>query len=109
MKHQIKPTINPVTSLIILFFLAACSPSADNSADKIASQAATQTNIQTAATTTSSEFPYAFEEVANNTWVIHGPRELPNPENKGFMNNPGIVITSAGLVMIDPGSTVQTG
>ncbi len=109
MKHQIKPTIKPVTSLLMLFFLAACSPSADNSADKIASQAATQTNIQTAATTTSSEFPYAFEEVANNTWVIHGPRELPNPENKGFMNNPGIVITSAGIVMIDPGSSVQTG
>ena len=109
MKHQIKPTIKSVTSLLMLFFLAACSPSADNSADKIASQAATQTNIQTAATTTSSEFPYAFEEVANNTWVIHGPRELPNPENKGFMNNPGIVITSAGIVMIDPGSTVQTG
>ena len=109
MKHQIRPTIKPVTSLAILLLLVACSPSADNSAGKTASQAAMPTNTQTVATTTSSEFPYAFEEVANNTWVIHGPRELPNPENKGFMNNPGIVITSAGLVMIDPGSTVQTG
>jgi len=109
MKHQIRPTIKPVTSLAILLLLVACSPSADNSAGKTASQAAMPPNTQTITTTTSSEFPYAFEEVANNTWVIHGPRELPNPENKGFMNNPGIVITSAGLVMIDPGSTVQTG
>ena len=109
MKHQIRPTIKPVTSLAILLLLLACSPSDDNSAGKTASQAAMPPNTQTLATTTSSEFPYAFEEVANNTWVIHGPRELPNPENKGFMNNPGIVITSAGIVMIDPGSTVQTG
>jgi glyoxylase-like metal-dependent hydrolase (beta-lactamase superfamily II) len=40
---------------------------------------------------------------------MHGPRELPNPENKGFMNNPAIVETAAGLVVIDPGSTVQVG
>ena len=56
-----------------------------------------------------NDFPYAFEKVATDTWVMHGPRELPNPQNKGFMNNPGLVKTSAGLVVIDPGSTVQVG
>jgi glyoxylase-like metal-dependent hydrolase (beta-lactamase superfamily II) len=60
-------------------------------------------------TSTFDDFPYAFEQVANNTWVMHGPRETPNPQNKGFMNNPGVVITSAGLVVIDPGSSVQVG
>ena len=91
MNPQIKTIIKPVTAFFIPAALAACALTA------------------TAADTTANDFPYAFEKVAENTWVIHGPRELPNPENKGFMNNPGIVKTSAGLVMIDPGSTVHVG
>jgi len=50
-----------------------------------------------------------FEKVAENTWVIHGPLEMPNPENRGFMNNPGLVLTSEGAVIIDPGSSLQSG
>jgi glyoxylase-like metal-dependent hydrolase (beta-lactamase superfamily II) len=50
-----------------------------------------------------------FEKVAENTWVIHGPLEMPNPANQGFMNNPGVVLTSEGAVIIDPGSSVQAG
>lgn len=52
---------------------------------------------------------YPFEQVAENTWVIHGPLEMPNVENQGFMNNPGIVLTSAGVVIVDPGSSLQAG
>jgi glyoxylase-like metal-dependent hydrolase (beta-lactamase superfamily II) len=52
---------------------------------------------------------YPFEQVADNTWVIHGPLEMPNVGNQGFMNNPGIVLTSEGAVIIDPGSSVQAG
>jgi len=52
---------------------------------------------------------YPFEKVADNTWVIHGPLEMPNVGNQGFMNNPGIVLTSKGTVIIDPGSSVQAG
>ena len=52
---------------------------------------------------------YPFEKVADNTWVIHGPLEMPNVGNQGFMNNPGIVLTSEGAVIIDPGSSVQAG
>jgi glyoxylase-like metal-dependent hydrolase (beta-lactamase superfamily II) len=52
---------------------------------------------------------YAFEQVAENTWVIHGPLEMPNPANQGFMNNPGIVLTTAGVVLVDPGSSLQAG
>ncbi len=73
----------------LVVYLSACTPPTANS--------------------TASDFPYSFEKVADNTWVMHGPLELPNPENKGFMNNPGIVKTSAGLVVIDPGSTVHVG
>lgn len=49
------------------------------------------------------------EKVAPHTYVIHGPTEYPSPENKGFMNNPAFVVTSAGVVIVDPGSSVQTG
>jgi glyoxylase-like metal-dependent hydrolase (beta-lactamase superfamily II) len=52
---------------------------------------------------------YPTERIVENVHVIHGPMDMPNPENQGFMNNPGIVITDAGVVIIDPGSSVQSG
>ena len=52
---------------------------------------------------------YPAEQVADNVYVIHGPQGLPDPENQGFMNNPAFIITPAGIVVIDPGSSVQTG
>ena len=52
---------------------------------------------------------YPLDKIANNTYVIHGPLESPNKKNKGFMNNPGFVVTNSGVVVIDPGSTVHVG
>ncbi|MGB5258944.1 MAG: MBL fold metallo-hydrolase [Gammaproteobacteria bacterium] len=52
---------------------------------------------------------YPAQQLSDHVWVIHGPTELPNPGNKGFMNNPAFVVTSAGVVVIDPGSTLETG
>lgn len=52
---------------------------------------------------------YPAEKISDHVWVIHGPTELPNHGNKGFMNNPAFVITGAGVVIIDPGSTLETG
>lgn len=52
---------------------------------------------------------YPAEKLSEHVWVIHGPTELPNPGNQGFMNNPAFVITSAGVAVIDPGSTLETG
>jgi len=98
------PQLKTVSTLFLLLSLTACFSPGDNTADNSAKPADTTT-----ADTAANDFPFAFEKIAENTWVIHGPRELPNPENKGFMNNPGIVKTSSGLVMIDPGSTVQVG
>lgn len=104
-----------LTSICAFIFLNACSPSDENNAENTleinqADVEMAQDNLQQKIIeTTADDFPFVFEKVANNTWVMHGPRELPNPENKGFMNNPGIVLTSAGLVMIDPGSTVHIG
>jgi len=52
---------------------------------------------------------FKFETIADNVYVMHGPLELPNKQNKGFMNNPGIIVGTSGIVLIDPGSTYQVG
>lgn len=52
---------------------------------------------------------YPADKVAENVYIIHGPVTTPNPENQGFMNNPGIVMTSKGVVIVDPGGTLQSG
>jgi glyoxylase-like metal-dependent hydrolase (beta-lactamase superfamily II) len=104
MNHYTKNTLKIISSLCLFSVLIACSPANENTSEKPTSQ--TDATTEEAV---NNEFPYTFEKVADNTWVMHGPREMPNPQNKGFMNNPGIVKTSAGLVMIDPGSTVQVG
>lgn len=49
------------------------------------------------------------EKVSAGVWVIHGPLELPNEANEGFMNNPAFITTPRGVVVIDPGSSVHTG
>jgi glyoxylase-like metal-dependent hydrolase (beta-lactamase superfamily II) len=118
MKPQINKMIKPVTAFFIPAVLTAWTIMAYSAPDNITSDNATSPPIaqtsslassKTTAGTIVNDFPYAFEKIAENTWVMHGPRELPNPKNKGFMNNPGFVITSAGLVIIDPGSTLQVG
>jgi glyoxylase-like metal-dependent hydrolase (beta-lactamase superfamily II) len=66
-------------------------------------------NVASAADRAPAIPDYPADKVAPNTYVIHGPTEYPSPENKGFMNNPAFVVTKAGVVIIDPGSSVQTG
>lgn len=52
---------------------------------------------------------WAPEQIAPGVYVIHGPTELPSPDNQGFMNNPAFIVTDAGVVVVDPGSSVQVG
>mgnify|MGYP001551492932 FL=1 len=52
---------------------------------------------------------YKADKIADDVYVIHGPLETPNPMNQGFMNNPGFLVTDAGVVIVDPGGSVQTG
>ncbi len=52
---------------------------------------------------------WTADEVIADVYVVHGPLQTPNPQNQGFMNNPGFVITDAGVVVVDPGGSVQTG
>lgn len=52
---------------------------------------------------------FRAEKVSSHVYVIHGPLELPNEKNEGFMNNPAFIVTDDGVVVIDPGSSVHTG
>jgi glyoxylase-like metal-dependent hydrolase (beta-lactamase superfamily II) len=51
----------------------------------------------------------ALQQLADDVYIIQGPQQFPSPETAGFMNNPGFVVTSGGIVVIDPGSSVQIG
>ena len=52
---------------------------------------------------------YAVTRITDRVYVIHGPDQSPNRENQGFINNPGFVLVRGGVVVVDPGSSVQTG
>jgi len=53
--------------------------------------------------------PYPAQKVHADIYVIHGPQGVPSVANQSFMNNPAWVITADGVVVIDPGSSVQAG
>lgn len=53
------------------------------------------------------DFP--LTRISDRVYVIHGPNEDPGKDNQGFINNPGFVLTNKGVVVVDPGSSVQVG
>lgn len=52
---------------------------------------------------------YPITRLTNNVHVIIGPNEEVSKQNQAFRNNPVIVTTSKGVVVIDPGSSVYIG
>jgi len=52
---------------------------------------------------------YPLTKLTDHVYVIQGPTEDPTPANQAFRNNPGIVLTKEGVVVIDPGSSVYVG
>ncbi|MHB8622458.1 MAG: MBL fold metallo-hydrolase [Sulfuricaulis sp.] len=52
---------------------------------------------------------YAVTKITAHVYVIHGPNESPGPGNQGFANNPGWVLVHGGVVVVDPGASVQVG
>lgn len=53
--------------------------------------------------------PHSPQKIHADTYVIHGPMGIPSVANQSFMNNPGWIVTADGVVLIDPGSSVQAG
>jgi len=50
-----------------------------------------------------------LEKVSPHIHVVHGPLSLPNPKNRGFMNNPAAILTKSGIIIVDPGSSREIG
>ncbi len=104
------PLIVLYSALLTLPVIAADSGS---DLDKVESKAATSKTTAKADSTTAVHHgiteSYSAKKVAEHTYVIHGPLETPNANNKGFMNNPAFVVSDAGVAVIDPGSSVQIG
>lgn len=50
-----------------------------------------------------------LQPLSETIFIVQGPQQFPGPETAGFMNNPGFVVTPKGVVVIDPGSSVQIG
>jgi len=45
--------------------------------------------------------PMALHQVAPDTWYAQGESALGSPQNQNFVSNAGVVITPAGVVVID--------
>ena len=52
---------------------------------------------------------FKADKITDDTYVIHGPREFPTVENRGFMNNPAFIVAEKSVIVIDPGSSHETG
>lgn len=52
---------------------------------------------------------HSLDSVSEHIYVVHGTQELPSPETRGFMNNPAAILTSNGVIIIDPGSSAEIG
>ncbi|MDQ1267553.1 MAG: hydroxyacylglutathione hydrolase [Campylobacterota bacterium] len=52
---------------------------------------------------------FKFKNVNANVYVMHGPELEPNKENEGFMNNPAVIESKNGLIIVDPGGNYNVG
>jgi len=52
---------------------------------------------------------YPIKQVGCHTYVIYGALGSPTPQNQGYIGNSGFIITKKGVVIIDPGSSLQAG
>ncbi len=51
----------------------------------------------------------APKQMSEKVWTIFAADGFPTPENKGMMSNVTFVVTSAGVVILDSGSSLQIG
>ena len=49
------------------------------------------------------------QKLSQHVWMIYSPDGFPTPENRGMMANVIFVVTTAGVVVIDSGASLQIG
>ena len=47
------------------------------------------------------------QKLSPHVWMIYSPDGFPTPENRGMMANVIFVVTTAGVVVIDSGASLQ--
>lgn len=52
---------------------------------------------------------YPLKRIGCHSYVIYGAIGRPTPANQGFIANSGFVVAETGVVVIDPGSSLQAG
>lgn len=52
---------------------------------------------------------YPLEQVDDRIYIVFGPQALPGPRTRAFMNNPAFVIANTGVIVVDPGSSLEIG
>lgn len=52
---------------------------------------------------------HSLEQLSKHIYIIHGTQKLPNPESRGFMNNPAAIMSKNGIIIVDPGSSTEIG
>jgi glyoxylase-like metal-dependent hydrolase (beta-lactamase superfamily II) len=93
---------------------------AENNASTVVAEVKTENNASTelnASTTIENNTSFTlgqygtfkFEQANKNVYIMHGPIVGPNKENQGFMNNPALILSDNGLIVIDPGGNYNVG
>jgi glyoxylase-like metal-dependent hydrolase (beta-lactamase superfamily II) len=49
------------------------------------------------------------QQLSKHVWMVYSRDGFPTPENRGMMSNVIFVVTSAGVVVIDSGASLQIG
>ena len=49
------------------------------------------------------------QQLSPRVWMVYSPDGFPTPENRGMMANIVFVVTSAGVVVLDSGASLQIG
>ena len=52
---------------------------------------------------------FAFENMVPGIYVMPGPLAQPNKDNRGFINYPAFIESKSGIIIFDPGSTLEVG
>lgn len=52
---------------------------------------------------------HSADRVSPNIYVVHSPRGLPNKANYAFINNPAFIVAKDGVIVVDPGGSLQVG
>lgn len=99
-----------VFAISAVFFLAACSDEDPVPVASIPNQPKnTDIPLKKIDKDRSIKTDYPVTRITDNVYEIYGLVELPNEKNQAFRNNLAFIVSKAGVIVIDTGSSVYIG